>query len=110
MRPKQGSLYWYSLSVSINAGVSFVADVAAVVKADPNLLDPVNGSWMSLNASSAGERSITLAVFIMCANLAGIIGNQLFRSEDAPLYRTGWTVILALVSFAFLASLVANIQ
>jgi hypothetical protein len=70
----------------------------------------VNGSWLALNAKTAGERSITLAIFISSANIAGIIGSQIFQAEDAPLYKTGWTVILVLVSLALLMSILANLQ
>jgi hypothetical protein len=72
--------------------------------------DAVNGSWLALNTRSAGERSITMAVLIMAANLSGIIGSQVFQAQDAPLYKTGWTVILALVSVALLMSALANVQ
>lgn len=65
---------------------------------------------MALNAPTAGERSITLALMIMSANTAGIIGAQLFQAEDGPLYRTGWTVILSLVSLSLATSVVANAQ
>ncbi|KAK0751655.1 alternative sulfate transporter [Schizothecium vesticola] len=71
---------------------------------------PTNGSWMALNASTAGERSLTMAVLIMAANTAGIVGSQIFQQADRPLYRTGWTVIVSLVSFALVASVVANAQ
>lgn len=78
--------------------------------ADTIIVDPVNGSWMALNARSAGERSITLAIFIMSANCSGIVGSQLFQQSDRPLYRTGWTVIVALASLALFSTIVANIQ
>jgi hypothetical protein len=51
-----------------------------------------------------------MAIFIMGANLSGIIGGQLFQAEDAPLYRTGWTVSLVLVSIALLLAVLANLQ
>ncbi|KAL2132613.1 hypothetical protein VTI74DRAFT_3603 [Chaetomium olivicolor] len=70
----------------------------------------VNGSWLALNAKTAGERSVTMAIFIMSANIAGIIGSQIFQAEDAPLYKTGWTVITVLVSIALLMSVLANVQ
>ncbi|KAJ0320058.1 hypothetical protein COL5a_009968 [Colletotrichum fioriniae] len=35
---------------------------------------PVNGAWVSANAKSAGERSITMAILIMAANCSGIVG------------------------------------
>ncbi|KAG7128384.1 hypothetical protein HYQ45_011968 [Verticillium longisporum] len=36
----------------------------------------INGSWLALNAKTAGERSITMALHIMAANCSGIIGKQ----------------------------------
>ncbi|KAF4121859.1 Major Facilitator Superfamily [Geosmithia morbida] len=71
---------------------------------------PVNGSWMALNARSSGERSITLAMFIMSANCSGIIGSQLFQEADGPLYRIGWSAIVGLVSLSLFLSLWANLQ
>ncbi|KAK0656875.1 alternative sulfate transporter [Cercophora newfieldiana] len=71
---------------------------------------PVNGSWMALNTETSGERSITMAVLIMSANTAGIVGSQIFQQEDRPLYRNGWTIIIGLVSFSLLMSIVANVQ
>jgi hypothetical protein len=46
----------------------------------------------------------------MSANTSGIIGSQLFQAKDAPLYRVGWTVIIALVSLAVVSASFANIQ
>ena len=71
---------------------------------------PVNGSWMALNAPTAGERSITMAILIMSANASGIIGSQIFQERDAPLYFAGWTTIIALVSVGFVAMMFANAQ
>ncbi|KAK0632608.1 major facilitator superfamily domain-containing protein [Immersiella caudata] len=71
---------------------------------------PVNGSWMALNTDTSGERSITMAVLIMSANTSGIVGSQIFQQEDRPLYRTGWTIIIALATFALIMSVVANVQ
>ncbi|KAK7224731.1 hypothetical protein V2G26_012734 [Clonostachys chloroleuca] len=58
----------------------------------------VNGSWLSINARSPEERSIRMALYGMSANTAGIIGGQLFRSDDLPYYHRGWTVIVCLMS------------
>lgn len=51
-----------------------------------------------------------MAIFIMSANTSGIVGSQLFQQQDGPLYRTGWTVIVCLVSIALVTSIVANAQ
>ena len=72
--------------------------------------DPVNSSWVASNAKSAGERSVTLAIMIMAANCGGIVGSQLFQAADKPLYYTGWTVIVSLVSMGLLMATLANVQ
>ena len=71
---------------------------------------PINGSWMALNARSTGERSITMAILIMSANSAGIMGSQFFQPYDAPRYEQGFTLMLTMVSIAFFAMWWANIQ
>ncbi|KAI9730566.1 MAG: hypothetical protein M1834_005807 [Cirrosporium novae-zelandiae] len=58
----------------------------------------INGSWFSMHARTPGERSITMALFIMAANVAGIIGGEIFEASDAPHYRKGWTTIVCLNS------------
>lgn len=42
-------------------------------------------------------------MFIMAANCAGIVGGQLFRSDDLPYYHRGWTIIAVLMSIALSA-------
>lgn len=71
---------------------------------------PVNGSWMALNAPTLGERSITMAILIMSANSAGIIGAQLFQEIDGPLYHKGWKNIVVIVLVGVLAIAFANFQ
>ncbi|KAJ3459493.1 hypothetical protein MRS44_015566 [Fusarium solani] len=72
---------------------------------------PVHGSWLSMNCISEAERSVTMAIHIMGANVAGIVGAQIFRSDDSPpFYPRGWTVILSLVATAVVATLVSNLQ
>lgn len=46
-----------------------------------------------------------MAMFIMSANCAGIVGGQLFRSDDLPYYHRGWTIAVAFMSIA-LASVI----
>jgi hypothetical protein len=41
-----------------------------------------------------------MAMFIMFANCSGIVGSQLFQAKDAPKYRTGWTIVVCLISTA----------
>ncbi|KAM0330873.1 hypothetical protein ACHAQA_003829 [Verticillium albo-atrum] len=97
-----------ALIYSDNANAKFALLTLVATFAAP--WHPLNGSWMSLNAKSAGERSITLAILIMSANTSGIVGGQIFQQQDAPLYKTGWSVIIGLVSVAVVSSALSNIQ
>lgn len=65
---------------------------------------------MALNAPTLGERSITMAVLIMSANTAGIVGAQLFKEADGPLYPRGWSNIVLIVFIGVGAVVAANVQ
>ncbi|KAM0541665.1 hypothetical protein ACHAPJ_013140 [Fusarium lateritium] len=97
-----------TLIESKNGTLRFIMLAAAISVSWP--WHPINGSWVSLNAKSAGERSISMAIHIMAANCSGLVGSQIFRSEDLPIYRRGWTVIACLSSAAVFFSLWANLQ
>ena len=43
---------------------------------------------------------LIIARVIMGANIAGIYGAQIFRSDDRPLYKRGFTINLAVISTA----------
>jgi hypothetical protein len=51
-----------------------------------------------------------MALFVMTANTAGIAGAQIFQAHDAPLYQTGFTVILSLACVGVAAAIVSNLQ
>ncbi|KAH6678850.1 major facilitator superfamily domain-containing protein [Plectosphaerella plurivora] len=97
-----------SLAGSSNGAVRFAILTLTIAISWP--WHPVNGSWVSLNAKTASERSISMAVHIMAANSGGIVGKQIFREEDAPVYRQGWRLVVILTSIAVFCSLLANLQ
>ncbi|KAK0388596.1 hypothetical protein NLU13_4839 [Sarocladium strictum] len=81
-----------------------------LIKAFGMAWHPVHGSWMALNTKSSGERSITMAIFIMSANVAGLASGQIFQAEDKPLYRTAWTTVLSLSCIGVAAASWSNLQ
>ncbi|KAH9896383.1 MFS general substrate transporter [Xylariomycetidae sp. FL2044] len=58
----------------------------------------LNIGWLSLNCKTPQERSVAMAMIIMAANCGGLIGAQVFRSEDAPVYQKAFTIVLALAA------------
>ncbi|RBQ75128.1 hypothetical protein VDGD_21364 [Verticillium dahliae] len=41
-----------------------------------------------------------MACFIMSANVAGLIGAQLFRADDRPFYHRGWTIAVVFMALS----------
>ncbi|KAL3426475.1 alternative sulfate transporter [Phlyctema vagabunda] len=70
----------------------------------------LNISWLSVYCKTPQQRSVAMAVIIMAANAAGIPGSQIFRSDDAPKYPRGRTIICGLVAGAWVLALALNIQ
>lgn len=56
----------------------------------------LNDAWLSINARIRTRRSIGLALVVMGSNLGGLSGQQLFRSSDAPYYRSAFGSIMGL--------------
>ncbi|KEY65319.1 hypothetical protein S7711_01833 [Stachybotrys chartarum IBT 7711] len=71
---------------------------------------PLQGAWMSVNCKSAGERSVTMAIFVMATNCAGVIAGQIFQQRDYPEYRRAWTITLSLSSVGLAAAIFTCLQ
>ena len=110
-----GLLLWWGFSMGnmiLAYSTNYHAKYALLTMAlaTENIWHPINGSWLALNCRSPGERSVTMAMFIMAANMAGIIGAQLFQASDKPHYRKGWEAIFSLISVGVACCVVANVQ
>ncbi|KAI8092669.1 major facilitator superfamily domain-containing protein [Halteromyces radiatus] len=46
-------------------------------------------AWMSSNLAPIGKRTLALGAVISAANLNGVPGSMIYRSNDSPLYRHG---------------------
>ncbi|KAF4469221.1 alternative sulfate transporter [Fusarium albosuccineum] len=59
---------------------------------------PLNIAWMALVCEDSEERALAMAMAIMGGNIAGVYGAQIFRKEDSPLYRLGFSVNIVLIA------------
>ncbi|KAL5049125.1 major facilitator superfamily domain-containing protein [Aspergillus fruticulosus] len=66
---------------------------------------PLNIAWLSLNCEDSEQRHSQWLV-IMNANIAGIYGAQIFRSDDKPLYRRGFSVALSVLAVGLVLAIV----
>lgn len=71
---------------------------------------PLNITWMSLTCTDSEERALAMALVIMGANIAGIYGAQIFREDDRPQYRRGFSVACAILAFGLVLALVRYID
>lgn len=46
----------------------------------------------------------------MCSNVGGLVGSNVLRGDDAPLYRTGFRVCVVLVSVGLLIGICQHLQ
>lgn len=56
-------------------------------------------AWVSRNSNSIRTRSISSALYNMFVQLGSIISSNIYRKDDAPLYRRGNTVLFAISIF-----------
>jgi hypothetical protein len=96
---------------------------------------PLNIAWMSLACDDSEVRALAMAMYvpflpltqpsfrhawpptdtypsrvIMGANIAGIYGAQIFRQEDRPFYRTGFTINCAVLAVGLSLAIVRYVD
>ncbi|KAL3420685.1 inner membrane transporter yfaV [Phlyctema vagabunda] len=59
---------------------------------------PVHNTWVQLNCKEPGERSISIAMWVMSAISGLMAGTQIFQGKDAPFYNTGIRTMIICVS------------
>lgn len=59
---------------------------------------PLNIAWLSLTCNDSEQRALAMAGVIMGANIAGIYGAQIFRRDDRPKYRRGFSIACAVLA------------
>lgn len=54
--------------------------------------------------------ALTISRVIMGANIAGIYGAQIYRSEDKPRYRQAFTLCIAVLAFGTLCAIIRKVD
>ncbi|RVD88060.1 uncharacterized protein DFL_002258 [Arthrobotrys flagrans] len=71
---------------------------------------PLNIAWLSLSCPDSEVRALAMAMIIMGANIAGIYGAQIFRSDDRPKYRRGFATGAAILAVAIALSTIRYVD
>ncbi|KAF1816976.1 MFS general substrate transporter [Eremomyces bilateralis CBS 781.70] len=56
----------------------------------------INVAWVSKNSNNVGSRSVSAALFNICAQIASIISANIYREDDKPLYKRGNQVLIGI--------------
>ncbi|OWB55537.1 hypothetical protein B5S28_g1409 [[Candida] boidinii] len=98
----------YCLSKTENSKAKFAVITCVFVSgANGHVL---NCSWLSINVKQPLQRSIALAMLVMAANMAGISGGQVLRTNDAPRYTNAFTALIVVSVFTLCVAIVLTIQ
>ncbi|ESK96300.1 allantoate permease [Moniliophthora roreri MCA 2997] len=89
----------YCLPENPNQWVYF--GVASTLLAHP-YTHPIQVGWCSRNSGAVASRTINASIYNMAVQASGIIASQIYRKDDAPRYRRGNTILIAICSFNIL--------
>ncbi|KAI4594317.1 hypothetical protein KJ359_008340 [Pestalotiopsis sp. 9143b] len=61
---------------------------------------PLVASWLSENSFDVKKRAITAATYNVIVQIGSVVGNQIYRSWDAPYYKTGNKVCISICALS----------
>lgn len=67
---------------------------------------PLVSSWISENTFDVKKRAITAATYNVIVQIGSLIGSQIYRKYDAPYYKQGNTVLVAICGLSLVAMVV----
>lgn len=65
---------------------------------------------MSLTCRDSEERALAMAMVIMGANIAGIYGAQIFRADDKPRYRRGFSIGIGVLALGLVLAAIRYVD
>lgn len=70
---------------------------------------PVQVGWISRNANTVRSRAVGAALYNMFLQSGVIISSNIYRADDAPLYRRGNSILIGILSLNLVLYVLAKI-
>lgn len=77
--------------------------------ANREIVQPLQVNLVSRNSNGVRLRTVSAALYNMTVQVSQIIGANIYRDDDAPLYRRGNSVLLGIVAWNLLAYGIAKV-
>ncbi|KAH7029822.1 major facilitator superfamily domain-containing protein [Microdochium trichocladiopsis] len=91
-------LIWLRVGYTAASNPWAVWAVMTVLCSAP-LTHPIIVSLVSRNSNAVRSRTVSAALYNMCVQAGAMIGVNVYRTEDAPLYRVGNTALLVVIGY-----------
>ncbi|KNZ81598.1 hypothetical protein J132_11230 [Termitomyces sp. J132] len=86
----------YTLSGKFNRWLSF--GLVSGLLSFP-YVHPIQVAWCSRNSGAVASRTVNASLYNMFVQASSVIASQVYRADDAPLYRRGNTVLISITLF-----------
>ncbi|KAK2038836.1 MFS general substrate transporter [Colletotrichum somersetense] len=92
-----GELTFVSMSGQVNRWVLYALITLLLMYPNGQFLKPTLVGWNSRNSNTVRSRTVSAACYNMFVQTGGIISSNIYRSDDAPLYKRGNRSLLGIV-------------
>ncbi|CAG8792544.1 25943_t:CDS:2, partial [Racocetra persica] len=100
------SIIGYILLIVPSVSVSLKYTGACIVGLGMSACVPTSLTWLTNNLAGDSKRAVGCAMMIAWGNIGGAISAQLYKSDDAPAYKTGHTIAMSFVVIAVILSII----
>ncbi|KAF0401857.1 MFS general substrate transporter [Gigaspora margarita] len=99
------SIFGYAILIVPNASTAAKYTAVCIVGLGAFSTIPTILAWLTNNLAGDSKRAVGTAMVIAWGNIGGVISAQIYRSSDAPAYKTGHTIALSLLVVAVIITI-----